>query len=1243
MSKRRQFFIPFIAAALVLAHAVRASGANAPALLTDKARMLLDYQSFMRGDRDGAVRFALTASKELQGTPLAELAVRIALFYDPGTLSSVDVGVAEARRVLGNETDLPPELRDILRRFIARSLAAAGRRDEAMQIHRRRGVAMSWLVAGPFTNRKAANFNSRELPEPGDIFTRDVIADPPDAGVFKQWAKNPPWRPVPENRSFPYVYPWRLTGRQADGAMLLFSAVDLAEADNKAAFHINADTSWRLFVDGALAAEVDKNNHEAPFEHMIPFPLNAGKHTVSLQLFPPQAGKKAEDVRIALRLESGSTFAWDRNLAKPEKIGQAASARREARRLKYLTDLQSAMGESPMVMTAYAVGCLEQGMQDEAAWWAETAARADARDVNLHFLAGMLISMNPLLPAERRRDGAVAWHQGVLSVKPDLVPSLLYLASVASDAGKARDAADYLRKAYAVNPTSLDVLMARGVWGSRFASGATARAAWDECAKAFPDSSAAQTAIASLPQEGFLDMDRRLAACRAAVAAGPYVAESSLRLAEALAASGNQQEAEYVLRDALDLFAGDVRVLKRIGEVYARLSLYREAIDIMRAAVRLTPDDPDLWRRLGDFHMEAKDQDAAVKMWNVSLQANPGQFQLSDMIDYLEGRSERFFSADSFDAIAMTAATDAGKYPGDVVRLLDRSVIRIAADGSFRRLTHEIDMAKNRRGGESLANIETRGELLAARIVFPNGNTLEPEPFPGREGLRLPVIVPGAAREIRSLESIPAGASGPPAITPWFFQDPNGQLPFLVSEYVVYAPRGFPLVTVVKNLGNNVDYEKTEEGGMDVYRWTATLNLPSREPDAVHVSERVPSVEIGVKTGWDDIVYHELRQLEGRLVPSMRMRRLLDTLYQATPGKNPEPEQLARNIYRYVLDNIDPAPAGGTASHIFTDRMGERSMLLLSLLRAAGLDAQPAAARPNQRFMHPPTWELPRRDIFTVPIVRLAIPGGKTYWLDVRYDSLPFGKITDDLSGATLLAFTPGGPLFEPLPSLPAEDSLLSEERLISLPGPGEPLAVSGRSTRRGVAGLSRGQSMIDADAEARKKMALRSLFAVFPDAVLDRFEVMRADDSDAGSQERYEITSRFPVEERPDGTRAAALCMQPLRVISAETRNTVFRRSACHIDAEHIAEDRNVFSLPADGEFVRLPEPAQIPSRFGVYQLRVVQQGQNRVEIIRNYHIPAQRVQPWEWQDFLAFLERVDLAEKQWLEYSCGKEKAGK
>ncbi|MCC8108179.1 MAG: hypothetical protein LIQ30_03855, partial [Planctomycetes bacterium] len=252
---RTAFGLGILCGAIVLAAGLfghgRAAERTGEQNLGELACIIIDQQSYIRGDRDGGVRFFLSASRDLMGTPLAELAVRSALRYDPASLSAVTVGEVEARRILGNEAELTPEHRDALRRYVARSFDASGRREDAMEVHRRRGLAISWLVAGPFPELQLAS-DYRNLPAGGEIIRRDVVATPPTAEQFRAWRRNPPWRAVDANRAFPYVRPWRGAASRGDGAIIMFTTVDIAEADNMSNFHISADTSWLVYVCGVM-------------------------------------------------------------------------------------------------------------------------------------------------------------------------------------------------------------------------------------------------------------------------------------------------------------------------------------------------------------------------------------------------------------------------------------------------------------------------------------------------------------------------------------------------------------------------------------------------------------------------------------------------------------------------------------------------------------------------------------------------------------------------------------------------------------------------------------------------------------------------------------------------------------------------------------------------------------------------------------------------------------------------------
>ncbi|MDR0362784.1 MAG: hypothetical protein LBJ46_08905 [Planctomycetota bacterium] len=1222
-------------AMLVLAAGIAcsASARDARADLIEKAREIFDFQSYMRGDGDAGVEFALLRARDLAGTPLSELAMRLALMQEPALLSSVTFGEAEARRILSSDSP-PPEIADLARRYVARAMTYSGRHDEARQIHRQRGLATFWSVAGPFPSFVAPGAGTPDLPAAPELPPGISVDNPPSAAEYQAWFGAPPWRPVPESRVIPVVKPWRWLGGRGDGAVLMRTALDMAEADPRAAFHIRSDLSWTLFIDGAAAAAVGTFRSETPLEHVVETPLAAGWHTVTLMLAPPFDADSAPEAGAALRLESSSRFSWAARA--PVETRPAAPMRmREVRRPRYMVELAAAANADPALRAAYAVACREQGMRDEAAWHAALAARADPGNLNLLLFAAGFSLADPLLPEARRTDMAAAWYRRALSAQNDLVPALLFFARLAAGDGKRSEAWEYLERAFAANPASVEVMLERGRWASKFSSAPVARSIWDEGVAAFPDCLAIRREMASLPAGEYWDLERRIEACRAAVAAGDNTPGSVMLLGESLADSGDVQATASAVREALTAFPDDPLALAWAADAYARVFLHDDAARSVRSAIALTPDNPALWRLLGDIMRESGRGDEAVGFWRASLAGDPGQYDLAEMILALSGDVGTSRFDGGYDAEGMVRDADPPAHSGDMVRLLDRSVVVISRDGSHRRLTHEIDLALTRRGGDILADIRPRGELLAARTIFPAGDVLELELFPGRGGLRLPALLPGAARELKFLETFPARDGMPAPVSAWYFQDPAGRTPLLLSEYVVRAPRHFPLVHTLRDFGHEVEFEKTAEGEEDVYRWTARLGLSPGEPDAAHVSERLPFVEVGVAASWEEVTRKTLRRLSGLLIPSRNMLALLSTL-KVRDADADDAENTARAIYRFVCDNIDSVPGAAPASHILADRMGDRNILLLAMLRAAGLDAHPAAARPRRELLRPPNWALPGQETFTTPLVRLNLAGAPgPVWLDCRFQALPFGAVADDLSDASVISHLPDGPLFSSLPVSPPSDSAAVEERRVLLPGdPDGEARVVGRSVRRGVAGLVRRQHMAAADQRVRRQAALESLYRIFPDARLVRVDLQQANVRESESNERYEILSSTVVEARPDGALAANLCLALPEIVSRESRSLTSRRTVCHIDEERFLEDHNTFILPEGWEFSRLPSPANIPGNFGTYQLRVARRGPRQVDVSRTCRFPAMRIEPWEWGDFLVFLDRIELAERQWLEY---------
>ncbi len=74
-----------------------------------------------------------------------------------------------------------------------------------------------------------------------------------------------------------------------------------------------------------------------PYEHVVRLPLSAEPHKLEVLLLPPPAGKRAEDMRFSLRLNTTSPSHWDREFA--AAAHNVSIPVKDAERLAYFQEL----------------------------------------------------------------------------------------------------------------------------------------------------------------------------------------------------------------------------------------------------------------------------------------------------------------------------------------------------------------------------------------------------------------------------------------------------------------------------------------------------------------------------------------------------------------------------------------------------------------------------------------------------------------------------------------------------------------------------------------------------------------------------------------------------------------------------------------------------------------------------------------------------------------------------------------
>ncbi|HET6893485.1 MAG TPA: DUF2225 domain-containing protein [Pyrinomonadaceae bacterium] len=131
-------------------------------------------------------------------------------------------------------------------------------------------------------------------------------------------------------------------------------------------------------------------------------------------------------------------------------------------------------------------------------------------------------------------------------------------------------------------------------------------------------------------------------AFREAIKFDPELAEAHFRLALSYDALGRQQEAEEAYKKAVETYKRffeadenkeDGEAHYNLGQTYAGLHLYSEAVREYRQATRLRPDDASIYYDLGLALMRLAQYDEAVAAFSKSLELDPENFRAEDELE----------------------------------------------------------------------------------------------------------------------------------------------------------------------------------------------------------------------------------------------------------------------------------------------------------------------------------------------------------------------------------------------------------------------------------------------------------------------------------------------------------------------------------------------------------------------------------------------------------------------------------
>ncbi len=339
--------------------------------------------------------------------------------------------------------------------------------------------------------------------------------------------------------------------------------------------------------------------------------------------------------------------------------------------------------------------------------------------------------------------------------------------------------------------------------------------------------------------------------------------------------------------------------------------------------------------------LQAGDDAAASKAIAASLQRDPDQPQLRNLLERLggasaPGRDFARFRRDG-DAAITGFAVGASEHDASTTLLIDQRIDELLSDGSLLTEVHELRRINDLQGVEALrtATDPARAdELLLLRTVGTDGHTYLPNRVDG--SFAMPRLEPGAFVEWRYRRRTRAPGAEPWRVDEFLFD--SHQEPLRLTEWVLITPTAAHGELRQRNLTATARTVPLDDGRTAT---VLTRENVARQPEE---SSPPPAEEVlaVASYGEDASPWPTLRQrrvaLLARTRPTPPIAEFARTLLAGCPDDRARLER----IHDYCQQEIADGDASD-ATEILLRKKGSRFLLTIALLRAGDVAVEPAA------------------------------------------------------------------------------------------------------------------------------------------------------------------------------------------------------------------------------------------------------------------------------------------------------------
>ncbi|TFH41756.1 MAG: DUF3857 domain-containing protein, partial [Chrysiogenales bacterium] len=510
-----------------------------------------------------------------------------------------------------------------------------------------------------------------------------------------------------------------------------------------------------------------------------------------------------------------------------------------------------------------------------------------------------------------------------------------------------------------------------------------------------------------------------------------YRASGYLRLLSCYEKTGSWDCAERLLGQAIALFPNRTDFKLRMAAIAETKSGPGAAIPHLAAALKRAPVNWDALRALGMAYHRIGKRSLAIDLLSRASALDPDNHALREYLRHIRGDVDEL---DRFRSKASLSSMAAGARPYQAepaVTLLAETLISVTANGSFEKRVRRV----------VLVNTAEEARRFSIRpVVFdPHSERVEDlsltlvrgaERIPVTGHYRTPLSEPESRRYYR-LEAlrVPLPSLSPGDIIELNYTVKNsggkeyrghfGERLIVGGDYRTMAfhialihPEGKPVYCHLKDIAPG-GHSVSRSGTTTVHLVNASDIPPlAKERSMPHPSRFLPAVFFTSFRSWDGFHGWYGSLLKGRIRVDGEMR---DALRSIGALKGP-PIERVRAVYAHVASSIRYAGFEFGMAGIrprFTDetyhsKMGDCkdvSLLLVALLREAGIDARLALVRTRDRSAAPPGPPSPGEFDHALCYVNIT-PG---FFLDATASGAGIREIPPESRGVPAFVFSDNG------------------------------------------------------------------------------------------------------------------------------------------------------------------------------------------------------------------------------------------